>query len=57
MEYDYPIETLQDVLELIAAGDGRFVAERVIAGHTVYKKEIVIHKLKMLRETQIGGFL
>lgn len=57
LEYDYPIETLQDVLELIAAGDGRFVAERVIAGHTVYKKEIVIHKLKMLRETQIGGFL
>lgn len=46
LEYGNSIETLKDVLDMIAASDNRLVAEEVIAKHTVYEVDKVIQKLR-----------
>ena len=46
LEYDNSIETLKDVLDMIAASDNRLVAEEVIAKHTVYEVDKAIQKLR-----------
>lgn len=46
LEYGKSIESLKDVLAMIAESDDRFIAERIIASHTVWETEKVIHKLK-----------
>ncbi len=46
LEYGNSIETLKDVLDMIAASDNRLVAEEVIAKHTVYEVDKAIQKLR-----------